>query len=206
VVSYAVHQSQLYAVKAERLNILTDIIEALLTVENPKTTRLSTIIDEKLKPLFGEFIHEEQIKGTNLTYKNQPAIKINNRAYPITVSVGYLIKELEKAKLRYGNRVQSALNEEFDWKSFSHAVRITHQAIDLLTENNLIFPLPYASYLKQLKSGVISKDAAFSVFKEMTTTLEILIEQNKKTVVEKEDQHHRFNDWLSISLLEYWYN
>lgn len=54
----------------------------------------------------------------------------------------------------YGDRARKAQsNEGVDWKALSHAVRVGHEALDLLRHGEIWFPLPDAHKLLAIKRG-----------------------------------------------------
>lgn len=205
MVSYAIHQSQMYGVKAERLNAIERLIDTLNTVDRPQFTRLSEI-----KPLLDTLIDDETlsysiIKGTNHTYQEQPALKVNNREYPMASMVHYLLTEMFKVKQRYGKRVQAAQGTEIDWKALSHAVRVVRQAVSLLQHGKLKFPLPSAALLLDIKEKKLTFEEATTIFAELNTRMEELQTTTvlpEKTPLLKE----AFNEWLADQLIYVWYD
>ena len=56
----------------------------------------------------------------------------------------------------YGKRVQAAaVAQGVDWKAMSHALRISGQALELLTTGHLTLPRPNADYLFAIKMGKV---------------------------------------------------
>lgn len=54
----------------------------------------------------------------------------------------------------YGARARKAEQAAgVDWKAVSHAVRVGHEAIELLTTGKVTFPLPNADYVRAIKMG-----------------------------------------------------
>lgn len=204
MVSYAIRQSQLYGVKAERLNALERLSEVLLTVENPANVRLSEIKD-KLNLVLSSEIAFTVIKGTNPAHLNQPALKVNNREYPLTSSVLYLNQQLDKVRARYGERVKNARGEEIDWKALAHAVRVVSQAVDLLKTHNLKFPLANSQLLLDIRQEKLSFDESIAIFTRLNTELE---ELSKSTSLQPrtEELKNRFETWLSNWLIFDFYN
>lgn len=205
MVSYAIHQSQMYGVKAERLNAIERLIEALSKVERPQFTRLSDIKLILDTLIDGETISYSIIKGTNHTYQEQPALKVNNREYPMASMVHYLLTELLKVKQRYGERVKRAQGEEVDWKALSHAVRVVRQAVSLLQHKQIKFPLPSAQLLTDIKNQQLSFAEATSIFAELNTRMEELQKTTELQEKTPELKAH-FDTWLANTLINDWYN
>lgn len=56
----------------------------------------------------------------------------------------------------YGARARAAAtNQGIDWKAVSHAVRVGHEALELLTTHKITFPLPNAAHIVDIKLGKI---------------------------------------------------
>ena len=54
----------------------------------------------------------------------------------------------------YGQRALQAESQQgVDWKALSHAVRVGHQAVELLRTGNVTFPLPNAAHVLAIKTG-----------------------------------------------------
>jgi hypothetical protein len=54
----------------------------------------------------------------------------------------------------YGARARMAeSNEGIDWKALSHAVRVGHEAVELLKYHWITFPLPNAAHILEIKQG-----------------------------------------------------
>ena len=203
MVSYAIHQSQMYGVKAERLNAVEALIEVLEAVEHPANTSLKQL-DSVLQPLFGDTISYSIIKGTNIYYQEQPALKVNNREYPLTASAQYLLNEMVKVKARYGKRVQQAQGEEIDWKALSHAIRVVSQAVSLLQNGSLVFPLVESPMLLSVKRGEVPFEEAKAIFVELNTRMEELLETTK--LPEKtQELKDSFTPWLA-SWMKFFYH
>jgi len=55
---------------------------------------------------------------------------------------------------RYGERARMAQqNNGVDWKALMHAVRVCHEAIELLSTGNITFPRPEAPLLLKIRKG-----------------------------------------------------
>lgn len=59
-----------------------------------------------------------------------------------------------KVLAEYGSRALAAESGQgADWKSLSHAVRVGHQSMELLTPGRITFPRPQAEFLKSIRRG-----------------------------------------------------
>ena len=70
----------------------------------------------------------------------------------------------------YGKRARLAQsNEGIDWKALSHAVRVASEALELLLEHTVTFPLKNAAHVLDIKQGRIS-------YQEVADEIESLLE------------------------------
>lgn len=193
MVGYAIHQSQVYGVKGERLNAVEKLLNFLKTVEKPKTTKLKDIVI----PLdcVNAYVRYAYIKGSNTEYANQLALQVNNRYYHVSEKIQNLITNFEKLFDKYGHRAKKAQENEVDWKALSHAIRIVFQANEILTKEHLTFPLEIADVLRDVKRGRVEFDDAVSLFSELNNSMDrnlLTSELPPKTDALKEE----FNEWL----------
>ena len=91
----------------------------------------------------------EQANGTFL-----PHWEVCNRKLSFSASIGNAQDVVARIFAEYGARaLEAERNEGVDWKALSHAVRIGHQAIELLRTGNVEFPRPDAPHLVAIKRG-----------------------------------------------------
>lgn len=81
-----------------------------------------------------------------------PHLVVAGKHIAYTHRLGVVQGIVEARLRRYGERARAA-QEGTDWKSVSHAVRIAHQAIELLTTGTLSFPRPEAEALRAIRLG-----------------------------------------------------
>jgi hypothetical protein len=86
----------------------------------------------------------------------------------------------------YGARARMAeSNEGIDWKALSHAVRVGHEAIELLTRHWITFPLPNAAHILEIKQGKLDYQ---TVAEEIENLLSLVEEASKfSTLPDKAD-------------------
>jgi hypothetical protein len=86
--------------------------------------------------------------------KSMLHLEVCGRKLPYTVSVKEGINVIQKLFDNYGARaLQAENNEGVDWKSVHHAIRVSEQAIELLTTENITFPRPNAEDLLKIRKG-----------------------------------------------------
>lgn len=93
----------------------------------------------------------------------------------------------------YGKRARLAeLNEGVDWKALSHAVRVGHEAIELLSTGQVTFPLPNAAHILDIKLGRLP-------YKKVAEEIEFLLQQvevHETTSTLREEPDYAFIDEL----------
>lgn len=91
--------------------------------------------------------------------------EVCNRKMPYTSSVKNARDLMNSLVSEYGFRaLQAENNEGVDWKALSHAVRVGLQAIDLFKHGEIVFPLPYAEHLLEIKTGKLDyKDVSAEI-------------------------------------------
>ena len=96
---------------------------------------------------------------------------------PFTASVKLAREIFERVYLGYGDRARKAQdNEGIDWKALSHAVRVGHEALELLHEHKITVPLTIKSYVLDVKLGKVD----FKQVAERIETLLVLVEEAEK--------------------------
>ena len=92
-----------------------------------------------------------------------------NKLVPFTASVKLAREIFERVYLGYGDRAKKAQdNEGIDWKALSHAIRVGDEAIELLTQHKITFPLLNREYVRSVKLGN-------RPFKEVAECIEALL-------------------------------
>ena len=80
--------------------------------------------------------------------------EVCGRKLPYSVSIKNARDIMAKLVEEYGHRaLQAESNQGVDWKALSHAVRVGHQAIEVLSTGNITFPLPNAAHVLEIKQG-----------------------------------------------------
>jgi len=83
--------------------------------------------------------------------------EVCDRKMPLTATVKNAHDIMQRLVGEYGKRALMAeSNQGVDWKALSHAVRIGHQAVELLKTGHITFPLPNAKHVLDIKLGRLS--------------------------------------------------
>jgi hypothetical protein len=164
-IGYARSQAAKYSLKGDRLNKLRafhDIVN-VYALKTHGEGRMADIWDrlerddERRNP---QGIRELQIAG---------------KWFGETTEAWLVQDSLEGLIKRYGNRTQSAADAGgIDWKALSHAVRVSMELEDLLRDGEIMFPLPYASLLLNIKQGRESLENVQRLIDDSLTRVEEL--------------------------------
>lgn len=92
-------------------------------------------------------------------------LEVCGRKAPYTASLRDAHAIFARLYEQYGERARAAKNSEgIDWKAMSHAVRVGHQALELLRTGTITFPRPDAKRLVMIKTGQIPyRDVALEI-------------------------------------------
>jgi hypothetical protein len=80
--------------------------------------------------------------------------EVCGRKMPFTSSIKNAREVMQRLVDEYGKRaLQAESNQGVDWKALSHAVRVGHQALELLSTGHVTFPLPNREHVHAIKLG-----------------------------------------------------
>ncbi len=143
MIGYAISQSIRYGVKGSKLKSLLGVIEVLSEFDD----------DQSLKDVYGK------INETKYVHFDGDDLVIHGKTYKPHVSVAEAIHRVQNAIDVYGSRSIAAMeHDSIDWKSVSHAVRISGMVNMLLNDGYFRFPLPEdeTTLIKNIKAGNMS--------------------------------------------------
>lgn len=99
--------------------------------------------------------------------------EVCGRKMPYTSSIKNAREIMGRLVDEYGHRaLQAESNQGVDWKALSHAVRVGYEAIDLLRTGEIVFPLPYAPHLLEIKTGQLDYKAVAEEIEWLVTQVE----------------------------------
>lgn len=172
-VGYCQRQAAKYGIKGSRMAACKAIVELLEpAVAKHGTSAKLSIIHEALEA----FCEEHEFSGLIELQAQSNGPKINHlevvdRKVPYTTTIKAAYDIFAKVFANYGERTRQAMdNEGIDWKAVSHAVRVSQQAIELLSTGHITFPRPEADLLLKIKRGELD-------YKLVAPMLEELVEQ-----------------------------
>jgi hypothetical protein len=143
MIGYAMNQAQIYGIKGTRLASVrkfTDKLGEVLDSEEFKSDdTLSNLKDWVIANSDKYLFMSEYVNAD----KRYPAVSVLEKLYPLSITLSEAYDRTTALKDKYGSRAQDAETAKgVDWKATSHAVRITMQAIRVLRDHQLVFPLP----------------------------------------------------------------
>jgi hypothetical protein len=154
-IGYARAQASRYGIRGERVAAVRKVVEAL---------------DDQLE----HYSTQTKVGQFETTWNDLALVEQIISIVPITLNGGTIIKHLECCDRKipftstikeakevfqhvldeYGHRALAAENNQnIDWKSQSHAIRIIHQSLELLTAGTITLPLSNARYIRDIKLG-----------------------------------------------------
>lgn len=187
---YCKSQSSKYGVKGLRVKAIQDMIEFF--GQYMPEVRLADVYDEvpesKFVIKYIEEVNQEQM------------LDICSRKFEGRCKAGYIYTCLTKILAGYGARAKMAeTGEGIDWKAVSHAFRVAMEFKDLLLRNEVVFPLPYADFIKKIKEGRMDykKD-------QLGEKLDGLIEEVECILVTSRMQEHMNSKLWDEIILKYY--
>jgi hypothetical protein len=154
---YCQQQAAKYGIKGSRVAAMEKAAKMLTHLyENYHVhCKLGEFMNHILDLTSNEHIEIIEIKGQSGALI--PHLKVCETKVPLTIR----LKDAQEIYIRcwnqYGERARQAQsNEGIDWKALSHAVRVGHQAVELLETGWLQFPRPERFHLLHIKQGKVA--------------------------------------------------
>lgn len=153
-VGYCRTQANKYGIRGSRIAACRALLELLKSFKH--TDKLREHWDDLIA--FAEsHEHTSIVKIENSgTGEWMDHLECCSKKCPTTITVKEAVSIYQRYFDDYGHRALLAeKNEGIDWKAISHAVRVGHQAIELLDTHIITFPRPEAADLVQIKKGEV---------------------------------------------------
>jgi len=188
-VGYARKQAAKYGIKGSRLDAARQVVNTLKRV--PLDWKLDTFW--KTLPV-GE--HQYFVEDSPNGIKQY---QVCGKILQSTQKIGYTIEILEKFIDQYGKRALLAeSNIGIDFKAVSHAIRAAMQIKEIFLNNDIVFPLKEAKFLKEVKLGTLDYNTIVSPRLEgLMDEIEVLSENS--TLPSKPD-YKFWEEWLCFVL------
>lgn len=192
-VEYSKRQSRIYSEKGDRLQHLYDSREKLVKIfksQKNRSIKLQHLCDPK--EVFTEGSYTKHLEPTDITAVN--TVEICGVQYLYTQKVSMILESLEANIKKYGKRAKKARESKGkDWKALSHSVRISTQAIDLLTKKTIVFPLENRDYILDIKHGKVEIE---EVWGKINENLKLMTELLKESDLIDAPDVNRWKNWL----------
>lgn len=157
-VGYCRTQANKYGIKGSRVaavRLALKILDTCISLHG--TTAKLGIVDVALREALDGHEHIAFVDLPSPGDKVVTHLEVCNRKMPYTSSIKNARDLMGKMVAEYGQRaLQAEKNEGVDWKALSHAVRVGHEALELLTTGEITFPLANAKHILQIKFGQLS--------------------------------------------------
>ena len=160
-VGYCRDQVRKYVVKQGRYAALQEVVTFLGNVRDHRVSLAITVgLEDFVK-------RHEQAGFVDIKLDSGSSVRhldICETRVPLTFSVKEALEIYQIQREKYGRRVSANYqNDSKDWKSMYHAVRVAHEAVELLTTGKLTFPRPERKLLLNIRQGSV----IFEVIQEL---------------------------------------
>jgi hypothetical protein len=161
-IGYCRQQANKYGIKGSRVaaaRAARDLLDWAHGARGPrgKLGEIEDRIDELVAAT--EHMQAVDIEGPTDLSGNRRAVRhweVCNRKMPYTQTIKEARELMHRLVTEYGRRALSAeTNEGVDWKALSHAVRVGHESVELLSTGEITFPRPERAHLLRIKTGMV---------------------------------------------------
>lgn len=150
-VGFAYKQASKYSVKGDRLQTLEDVIKTITDLDLSKKTKI-----KEAYPTLKEKFKDNYLVCFRFIEGEGEYISVLNRMQVENATVSHYLSFLDGLKSTFGSRAQKAKDANgLDYKAFSHAIRATVEAKELITTGFITLPLKEAdrAFIKDVKIG-----------------------------------------------------
>jgi predicted nucleotidyltransferase len=197
-IGYTKQQAAKYGCKGFRVRALKEILDFLSNFMG-----YTKLIEIEPLDYFVSLQNPEHIKFTMCNAPNNKVEKhldVCNRKIPLHATVKYAKEVFQKIYDEYGHRALLAeKNEGIDWKALMHAVRVAHEARELLLTSNITFPRPEKDLLLKIRTGSLPYKQVEEIIEEGLTSL---VETQAKSILPEKPNYK----WCDDFVLDCYYN
>lgn len=197
-VGYCRTQANKYGIKGSRVASAKNALarfEAMQELHGPNA-KVGFFFEEKEESLDG---HTRVLCKDTPQGKTEWYFECCNRMVGFTNTVKEATLIFRRIHENYGARAKQAENNQgIDWKALSHAVRVGREAIELLLDHQITFPLPYADHILEIKQGKLPYDVVAEEIEELLEE----VERHAATSTLREAPDYEFIDDLVVEVYE----
>lgn len=200
MVGYAWNQAKKYQLKGRRFNALK--LFKLYLEKFDKNVKVSTFMKQAAIDKFFDGSNYFRFYEVEVNDRMLPAVQVMDKLVLSTVPVAELVHIVNSFLEQYGYRSKKAVEQDVDWKSLYHALRVAFQTRDLLAKG--YFDIPYSedqrTLLLAIKSGQIQFELATELLRTVIDDIDELkistMLQTKTTQLKNEFDDFVY-DWLN---------
>lgn len=155
---FAKNQAERAVIKGENLNHIQNLISLL---DKHKSKSSAKIFQHLYSDDEGSFFIMKGIpERVKKEYSESGAevITVAGRKFDVGLSLKKFQSSLQDMEQKYGDRVRTAANDGFDWKSLYHAYRLISEAEEFLEKGTITLPRPDAELLLKIRRGEYDVD------------------------------------------------
>jgi hypothetical protein len=188
---YAVGQAKKYGVKGTRYKELSQFNTWFGDVYGERGEKLGTTFDT-----VKEFCEKSNFKYISVVPAPGPKtgkgdniidyLEILGKKFSGDVTIDYFYKRSVDLELQFGNRTKASV-EGVDWKALSHSVRVLLEVEELLTYQNIQFPLTEREFVKTVKEGKMDLDEVMDFINKKLDEVKKQLDENT-TLPEESDR------------------
>ena len=202
---YCQHQAAKYGVKGSRVNAVRAVLNWARELESKSVDLASwTENDPYANPITLKEALEWQGRDALLGIEHVSFIKdvrgidmldVCGRKLMFSISLKEAVRILTRIDENYGGRAKmAATNQGVDWKALSHALRVCHEARELLETGHITFPCRAAKVLIDVKQA----HYPYSQVAEMIEAELLLVsEANEKSLLPDQIDRKFWEDWVA---------
>lgn len=168
-IGYARKQASKYGIKGSRVAASRKALALLVSSEAQYGAHEK--LDAARRDIEAIVDAEDHMAIVNIPMPNGGVVahwEVCGRKMPYSSSIKNAREIMQRLVDEYGHRaLQAESNQGVDWKALSHAVRVGHQAIELLETAHVTFPLPNARHVLAIKLGELDYRAVADEIEEL---------------------------------------